>query len=70
MLTFFIILISILVIGFISYLSSAWFGYQSSNVGPTPPHYGHLLNRLRKKNNPAIPPEKKPEQEEASSGNQ
>lgn len=46
--TYFIITILILLLGVLSYFSSAWFGYRSSNTDPLPPHYGHLRRRLKK----------------------
>ncbi|QHV99800.1 hypothetical protein [Spirosoma endbachense] len=33
--------------GCLSYLTSAWFGCQSSNTGLLPPHYRKLMNRFK-----------------------
>ncbi|WP_420148051.1 hypothetical protein [Spirosoma sp.] len=46
--TYFIITAVILLLGVLSYFSSAWFGYRSSHTDPLPPHYGHLRRRLKK----------------------
>ncbi|WP_460951277.1 hypothetical protein [Spirosoma daeguense] len=44
--TYLIIAIIILVIGILSYFSSAWFGFRASGTDSLPPHYSHLLRRL------------------------
>ncbi|GAB3939670.1 hypothetical protein GCM10028805_00430 [Spirosoma harenae] len=43
----FIIIAVIGFLGILSYFSSAWFGYRSSNTDSLPPHYDHLCRRLK-----------------------
>ncbi len=49
MLTFFIIATVIILIGVLSYFTSARFGVKSSNTDKMPPYYAHLLRRLKEK---------------------
>lgn len=49
MITFFIIATVIILIGVLSYFTSARFGVKSSNTDKMPPYYEHLLRRLREK---------------------
>ncbi|WP_338876755.1 hypothetical protein WBJ53_13960 [Spirosoma sp. SC4-14] len=46
---FLIITVVIVLVGIISYLTSAWFGYQSSGMGMQPPHYRKLMDRFKPK---------------------
>ena len=52
MLTYFIIAILIILIGVLSYFTSAWFGVKASNTGKIPPYYENLLRHLQKERKP------------------
>jgi hypothetical protein len=47
MVVYFVAAVLIIASGCLSYLTSAWFGYQSSTMGPLPPHYRKLMNRFK-----------------------
>ncbi|MFD2935284.1 hypothetical protein [Spirosoma flavum] len=49
MMTFFIIATIIILIGVLSYFTSARFGVKSSNTDKLPPYYAHLLRQLKEK---------------------
>ncbi|QDK81397.1 hypothetical protein EXU85_23420 [Spirosoma sp. KCTC 42546] len=49
MMTFLIIAIIISILGVLSYFTSARFGVKVSDTDKLPPHYEHLLRRLKEK---------------------
>lgn len=49
MMTCFFIAIVIVLLGILSYYTSAWFGIKPSNTGKMPPHYENLLRSLQEK---------------------
>ncbi|GAB4029445.1 hypothetical protein [Spirosoma jeollabukense] len=49
MLTYVIIAILIVLVGVLSYFTSAWFGVKPSTTDKIPPYYENLLRHLRKK---------------------
>lgn len=55
---FLIVVAVVVAVGVISYFTNAWFGCQSSNFGPLPPHYRKLKGQFKANSNPA---KKKPE---------
>ncbi|MEZ0607352.1 hypothetical protein ACAW74_02500 [Fibrella sp. WM1] len=56
MLTIILISSGIGLIGVLSYFTSAKFGCQSSQTGPLPPHYEHLLRQRRQLPRPTDAP--------------
>ncbi|GAB4053929.1 hypothetical protein [Spirosoma litoris] len=67
MMTFFIIVSIILVLGVLSYFTSAWYGVKSSNTDKLPPYYEHLLRQLKEKENQAEGAEDTVKKEQVSS---